>query len=172
MNSSLLLQQCPPCFVHLTRMVFEMGSMWPYSYCFLGCCLKDLFKRAHSNLVWFPSSLFFMHFVSIHVVHQYSSIDTATAWEKFHMINNLYISVHTFTRCISISLSVDEILLLKHVNLFTNYRCLPLRVEMAPSHFIYMYSVLFAFMWRPMPPAVCSRLCSRDSVWTITRLFA
>ena len=28
-----------------------------------------------------------------------------------------------------------------------------------------MYSVLYAFAWRPMPPAACSRLCSRDSAW-------
>ena len=25
--------------------------------------------------------------------------------------------------------------------------------------------VLFAFMWRPMPHAACTRLCSRDSTW-------
>ena len=28
-----------------------------------------------------------------------------------------------------------------------------------------MYSVLSAFTWKTMPPAVCSRSCSRDSAW-------
>ena len=29
----------------------------------------------------------------------------------------------------------------------------------------YMYSVLSALTWGPMPPAARSRLCSRDSAW-------
>ena len=33
------------------------------------------------------------------------------------------------------------------------------------TYLIYMYSVLFAFTWKPMPPAASSRLCSRDSAW-------
>ena len=39
MTSSLLLQQCPPCLVRLTWIVFMMGSRWAYSCCFVGCCL-------------------------------------------------------------------------------------------------------------------------------------
>ena len=35
MSSSLLLQQCPACLVHLT---------WPYSWCLVGCCCQDLFR--------------------------------------------------------------------------------------------------------------------------------
>ena len=31
MSSSLLLQQCPACLVHLTWIVFVMGGRWPYS---------------------------------------------------------------------------------------------------------------------------------------------
>ena len=76
MSSSLLLQQCPACRVHLTLIVFVMGGQWTYS-----CCL-----------------------VSIHVVHPYSSIDTTAAWKKlrfilsvrsdFHMTDSLSIAVH------------------------------------------------------------------------------
>ena len=44
MSSSLLLQQCPACLVRLTLMVFVMGGRRPYSCCFVGCCLQDLFK--------------------------------------------------------------------------------------------------------------------------------
>ena len=39
MNSSLLLQQCPACLVRLALIVFVMGGGWPYSCCFVGCCL-------------------------------------------------------------------------------------------------------------------------------------
>ena len=46
MNSSLSLQQCPACLVRLTWIVFVMGSKWPYIYCFVECCLQDLFNIA------------------------------------------------------------------------------------------------------------------------------
>ena len=51
MSSSLLLQQCPSCLVRLTWIVFVMGGRWPYSWCFVGCCLQDLFNIAHSIFV-------------------------------------------------------------------------------------------------------------------------
>ena len=51
MSSSLLLQQCPACLVRLTWIVFVMGGRWPYSYCFVGCCLQDLFNIARRILV-------------------------------------------------------------------------------------------------------------------------
>ena len=50
------------------------------------------------------------------------------------MIDNLSIAVHAFAGSISTSLSVDETLLPKYVNLFTNFKWLPLRVEMAVPH--------------------------------------
>ena len=82
-----------------------------------------------------------MHFVSVYVVYPYSSIDTVTAWKEshfilsdrsdFYMIDNLFIAVHTFTRCMLASLPVDEILLLRYVN----FRGLVLRVEIVPTLF-------------------------------------
>ena len=36
-SSSLLLQQCPACLVHLTCIVFVMGGKWPYSWCLVVC---------------------------------------------------------------------------------------------------------------------------------------
>ena len=51
MSSSLLLQQCPACLVRLTWIVFVMGGRWPYSWCFVGCCLQDLFNIARSILM-------------------------------------------------------------------------------------------------------------------------
>ena len=90
-----------------------------------------------------------MCFVSILVVHPFSSNDTVKAWKKsyfilseksdFYMINNLSVVVYTFTRCRLILLSVDDILLLKYVNWSTNSRCLPLKVEMTPSCLKHIY---------------------------------
>ena len=37
----LLFQQCPACLVRLILIVFVMGDRWPYSCCFVGCCLQD-----------------------------------------------------------------------------------------------------------------------------------
>ena len=105
MCSSLLLQQCPTCLVLLIWIVFEMRGRWPYS-CFVGCYFQDLFNIACSILVQLLSSLFSLSFVSIHVVHPYSCMDTTAAWKKFHFIlsdrsdfhmtNNLSIAVCTF----------------------------------------------------------------------------
>ena len=50
MSSFLLLQQCPACLVRLTWIVFVMGGRWPYSLCFVGCCLQDLFNIARNIL--------------------------------------------------------------------------------------------------------------------------
>ena len=51
LSSSLLLQQCPTCLVRLTWIVFVMGGRWPYSCCFVECCLQDLFNIASSICV-------------------------------------------------------------------------------------------------------------------------
>ena len=51
MSSSLLLQQCPACLVRLTWIVFVIEGRWPYSWCLVGCCCKDLFRIARSILV-------------------------------------------------------------------------------------------------------------------------
>ena len=51
MSSSLFLQQWPACLARLTWIVFVMCSKWPYSCCFVGCCLQDLFNITHSILV-------------------------------------------------------------------------------------------------------------------------
>ena len=84
-----------------------------------------------------------MRFVSICVVHPYSSIDAATAQKKFcfilsyrsdfHIIDNLLNEVHSLARRILISLSVDEIFFTRYMNLSSAFRGLPLKVEIAPS---------------------------------------
>ena len=68
--------------VCLTWIVFVMGGRWPYSWCLVGCCHQDLFNIARSILVELRSSFFSSSFISIHVVHPCSSIDTTAAWKK------------------------------------------------------------------------------------------
>ena len=51
MTSSLLLQQCPAYLGRLAWIVFVMGGRWPYSWCFVGCCLYNLFNIARSIFV-------------------------------------------------------------------------------------------------------------------------
>ena len=49
-------------------------NLYIYIYiCIKGCCFLAFFKIAHSILVPFPSSFFFMHFVSVHIVHPLTS---------------------------------------------------------------------------------------------------
>ena len=121
MSLSLFLQQCPACLVCLTWIVFVMGRRGPYSCCFLGCCLQDLFNIARSILVQFPSSLFFLRLVNVHVVHPYSSIDTTAAWKilrfistvrsDFHVTDSQSTAVLAFSNRVLISVSVYETLL-------------------------------------------------------------
>ncbi len=120
-SSFLLRHPCPTCLVCLTWIVFVMGGKRPYGYCFVGCCLQDLFKIARSILVWLPSSFFSIHLVSVYVVHLYSSIDTTAAWKKlhfilsvrsdFHMTDSFSIAVHAFASRVLMSVSVDDTLL-------------------------------------------------------------
>ena len=89
-----------------------------------------------------PVSFFSIRFVSVYVVHPYSSIDKTAAWKKFrfnlsdrsdlHIIDSLSIAVHTFARRILTSLSVDETLLPRNGNLSTNFRWRPFRMEISP----------------------------------------
>ena len=112
---------CPACLVRLTCIVFVMGDKWPYSWCLMGCCLQDLFNITRNILVYLPSSLFSSRLVCVQIVHPYSSIDMTAAWKKlrfilsvrsdFHMIDRLSIDVHAFVSRVSMSFSVDEMLL-------------------------------------------------------------
>ena len=150
-----------------------MGGRWPYSCCFVGYCLQDLFNIARSILVVLPSSFFYNRLVNVHVVHAYSSIDTTTAWKKlrfilsvrsdFHMTDSLSIAVHAFVSRVLMSVPVDETLLPRKLNLSTSFRELPPSVEMSPVWLKRMYSVLCALTWRPMPAVARSRLCCRVS---------
>ena len=134
MSLSLLLQQFLACLVHFTWMVLEKGDKWPYSCCFVGCYFHYFFNIACSVLVQFLSSIFFTHFINVHLVHLYRKKSHFILLERsdFHMIESLIVVVHSFTRCILTSLSVDETLLLRYVNLPTNFRRRPFTMACTP----------------------------------------
>ena len=48
-SSSLLLQQCPTCLVRQILIVFMTGGRWPYTCCFVRCCLQDMFNIDHKK---------------------------------------------------------------------------------------------------------------------------
>ena len=83
----------------------------------------------------------------------------------FHMTDSLSIAIHAFATCVLMSFLVDKTLLPRKVNLFTSFRDIPFSVEISLLWLKHINSVLFALTWRLMPPAACSRLCSRDSTW-------
>ena len=88
------------------------------------------------------SSFFSILFVTVNVVHPYSSIDTTAAWKKLRFIlsvrsdfpitDYLSIAVHAFVSFVFMSFSVDETLLPRYVNLSTSFRELTPSVEMSP----------------------------------------
>ena len=108
-----------------------MGGWWQDTCSFLGCCFWDLVKTTCG-----------MRFVSVHVVHPYDSMASATAWKKsgfnssdksdFRMIIYLWIIFHAFSWHTLISLSVHEMLFPKYESWFTDFRGLSFRVEIAP----------------------------------------
>ena len=69
MSLSLPLQQFPASLVHLTWIALVMGGWWPYSWCFVGCCLQDLCNIVCSILVYLPLSFFSTRLVNAHVVY-------------------------------------------------------------------------------------------------------
>ena len=93
-----------------------------------------------SILGQFPSNLFSIRFVSVHLVHPY--IDTTAAWKKlrfilsdmfdFHMIDNRSLAVHAFASLKLMSFLVDEILPPMLVNFSTNFKEPTYSVEMSP----------------------------------------
>ena len=109
----------------------------------------------------------------------YSSTNMATAWKNsyfilsvrsdFHMIIYLLITVHTFSMCMLTSFSVNEILLPRYTKWTANFRGLLFNERIIPSWLKHMNSVLFEFLFTPIPLTACSVLCSRDSTWVFTR---
>ena len=89
MSSSLLLQQCPACLVRLTLIVFVMGGRWPYSWCFVGCCLQEQLESANRNRSFPP---FLIINMSTNSLNHYVFL----AINKFLTINNLFKYIYIY----------------------------------------------------------------------------
>ena len=123
----------------------------------------------------YQASFFLILLVSVQVVHPYCRINETTAWKKssfilsdrcdFHMTDSLRIAAHTFDSRVPMSFSIDETLLPRYVKFSTSFREPLLSVEITPLWLRHMYSVLSAFIWRPMLPVARSRLCITISAW-------
>ena len=144
-----------------------MGVRWPYSCCFMGSWLQDLFRTARSIFVHLPSSFFSIRLVSIHAMHPYSSTDTTAAWKKcvlFYltsiMTDSLLINVHAFAGRVLMLFSVDQTVVPRRMNLSSSFRKPQSCVEMSPLWLTHMYSVFFStFIGSPMPTS-----CSFQSI--------
>ena len=101
------------------------------------------------------------------MVHRYSSTNSLTTCKNsrpilsersdFHKLDNLSAGVHAFTICMLTWLSVEEILLPRLVNWFTNFRGLLLKVEMAFSCLKHEFCFIC--------DDVVSKLCSSYLAW-------
>ena len=82
MSSSLLLQQCPVCLVRLILLVFMMGGRWPYSCCFVGCCLPDLQWRI-LNKSWRYT------YIYIYIIFYIKEKEKSLLWYHYKFISGL-----------------------------------------------------------------------------------
>ena len=102
--------------------------------------------------------------------YPWGKIDTTTAWKKlcfvlldrldFDMIDYLLIAIHAFTSRIFMSFSVDEMLLLRYMNLSIDFREPPFRVEISfliKTHVLCFVSI---DMEANTLHVACYRLCS------------
>ena len=103
--------------------------------------------------------------------------DITSAWKNSHFREitfpyDLAIVVYAFLMQMLTLLSLDEILLPSYVKYSTNFRGLSFNVEMAPICLKHKNSLLFQFIHKPMPLAIWSRQCNRDSAWVVYLLEA
>ena len=126
------------------------------------------FRQAFSS---FTSSASMLCIYTVELIQLQLGRNSVLSYQRsdFHMNNSLSIAIHAFARRILMSISVDATLLLRNIICPANFREWPFTVEMSPSRFKNLYSVLTAFTWRLMPPAAYCRLCRWDSAWVFER---
>ena len=130
-------------------MICEIGGKWLYISCFVGCRVQNFFETARSILACLPSNFFSTISLRVNLVHLYGSTETVTVLKEtrfilteksdFYIIDYLSIAIRAFVRLILKMISVDEILLPRYVNLPTNFRGLPLKVDMKSCFLKYKF---------------------------------
>ena len=127
MSSSLILQQYPARLVCLFGMVLEIGCWWLHNCCFVGCSSQDFFNI---GLLQLPSSFFPVRFVSVNVVHPYSSMDMTETWK------------------IAIFLLLLLLLLPRWLKLTCNNPISPLsKSKYILSFNLYIYIYIYIYIW-------------------------
>ena len=170
MSSSLLLQLGPECLVRLTLIVCMVGgrttvALW-------GAASRTCSILLAAFLYCYRQDFFSIYLVSVLLMLPYSS---TVARKKlrfillvrsdFHRTYSLSMAVNAFASHVLMSVSVDETVLPRSVNLSTSFRELPFSVEISPVYLKHICSVLCALTWSPMPAAARSRLHSWVSAW-------
>ena len=121
----------------------------------MGCSFQVFFKRAKPSWV-VPFYLYWIHFLSIHIVNLYNIMISPTSYKKsgfiitdwwiLHLISNLSIAFHAFPLAyVENFFSLNEILLPRYMNYSNSFKGLPLVLKMYRSYLNHMKSVLFAF---------------------------
>ena len=181
-NTSVSMWKCPqktitakfilasPGFFSLSWLSYgilcEMGGKQLYSCCFVG--LPGLIQKQHEILLYsfhiaFSPSIFLNSKRCNHTrVLTRLQFFIFAERSEFHVVVNLSIAIHTLPMCIMTSLSVNEILLPRYMSWSSNLWGSSFNEEMASSCLKPNNSVLSEFTKRPMPLAVCSRLCRGD----------
>ena len=75
-------------------LVCGIGGNWRYSYCFVGSAARIRLKLHVAFLCTSHLAFFSIHFVSVHVVHPYSSTDTDAARKKSSFISLKRLDFH------------------------------------------------------------------------------
>ena len=126
---------------------------WEVSGCTAAVLLLVFVQKQHVEFLYsfhlaFSTCILLTSMWCIHrvVLTQPQSCVISSARLDFHLIDNLFIAVQTFAWHMLTSLLVDEILLLRYVNLSTNFRGLSLKVEMTLSCLKHINSVVFVFI--------------------------
>ena len=99
------------------------------------------------------SNNFIQVFVRVRMVQPYNGTHMTTAWSNsqfyprsdFYMFDNLSITLHALPMDILILLSVDEILLSRHVNKTTNFRGGTISIKTHEFCFMWIYVETNAF---------------------------
>ena len=139
MSPSLLFLLYSACFFFILLWCFVRLKVCGHAAVVLWAIASRIFWKHYASFLCSSHlPFFFMRFLNVQMVLPYSSIDQSTHWKKadyilskwsdFRVINSLSTSVHTLGRHMLTTPSVDEILLTRYANSFTNFLGLPLRM--------------------------------------------
>ena len=164
-----------PCIYHIWIIIYRIYIyiyiyiIWISSYkIYIWILLYSLFyivvcfTHTHTHTHTPTHTHIYIYIYIILLRHQHGSPWSSPATILYRP---LFLAVHAFASRVLMSLSVDETLLPRLVNLSTSFRELPFSVDMSPLGLKHLHSVLRALTWRPMPAVAGSRQRGRVTAW-------